>query len=1435
MSRRVALAVTAALVASSVGGSVLASPLPAAAAESPSVGATVVVGGGDGWSGPASRARLGNSGRLALASDGATYVVSDSSLLRVDPSKDAVSVVSLPDGSPALDVSFWGSSMYVLTGSGLERLEGTTWQRMWTGQGRAVSVGFGGVAWVATSSGVIRVTGAGTASTVPGTSVMDASDIAASSAAETAYVLDHADQRHGIYEVTASGVGARVAGTGYRSDSLLEGVPATQASMEAVGSFDLDGNTITVSSGEYRRLASFPIGGTVHVVAQGDYSYTAVATRGGAVVATQGQQTAQVVRVSGTTTTRILGQDPAQPWSPDGVRAADAYTDAVRGSAPIDGTRLVFTTASGRVREVTADGTLRTRADLPTPLTNGGKVAVGGDGTAYLVNDSGRVVKVTAAGSVATLAIPATATDVEVLSDGRLVVADAAGKQLLVATPDGSSAKRLAALTSSPTDLGLDSEGVLVADEGLRRVALDGTVTTLLSGGQPTAAAKGRDGLWAGKLHAPDTSAVVLAPDGGIRALRAVYSTGRQVQADATGAMLVADDTSVSRVTDGGTAPARTAPAVTAAPGEGRVTLTPSGGGPTPPWVIRAKRGTEPPRDMWDGVPAGPSTTVFRVGDDLIPPGEQWTFAVFEAYYSDAGNSVVVQSYTPAGVVTSAAEVDPTPPPLVGAQVRADHVTIQITYTDPNASTDGGALDFDHTVVRYAVGSTPPATPLDGTGIAVDGPAGTHAVAIPDPVRGQTYAVSIFAFDLRGNYSRWTALTELDFNAPPPPTDVVVQPSYRQATVTFTPPTTDDYTGVLYVVAPGTVAPAIPDPPMSTGTSGGSVVLTGLKMDTEYTVSLASRDLVGNISDPVPVTFRTLLDDVPPEPVTGLVATGGSYSISASWTKPTAIDVASVVVDLVSPETGASTPCPSLGPGGASCTWRVMGGATRVVRARAKDVNGNLSSAVEATATSDPDTNGTPSVPQPVTWTATDPTHGTVRFPRPTMPDFVSAWYALFPAGETTGAVGSGTFSTRLATVAESVTLPDADQTYDLVISIRDLNGNVGRYTVPGVHGGPDPSGRPTAPGGVRVTAPVDNTIKVQWSAPADWAAPVDEWAATATSADGSTVRTVRVPGTATNLGFGDLPGRQTWTVRVHGVNSAGEGTWSLPQDVLVGDSTAPAAPGSLKVSPSYDTATVSWARPSAFDLSKVVVVRRDRTTGQAVTIHSGLGTSARSTGLVARRAYTYEARSYDVLGNVSLPSTAGASQSATSLVLPASVRYGTSARGTGMLTYAGKPLASRSVSVFAQPVGSTTWSRVSSVVTTSTGAFAYTVKPSKNTRYRVGYAGAGTVGGSYSSIRTVAVAPSVTIAGSRTSLYLGGTVTFGTKVGPSHSGRAVVLQRWNGKAWQTVATRTLSSTSTASVAVRPPARGYSSYRWYIAAHTDHAAAVSPTFKVLVR
>lgn len=1402
----------------------------------PSTGSSgVVVGGGEGLSGPASRAMVGYAGHLALEPDGSVLVVASGALLRVDPASDRVSVVEQYDAAQehgAVDVAMLGTTTFLLTSWGLDRIDGAGQRRrLWTGRGNAVDVGADGVAWVASDYNVTRVLADGTATAVPGTDAMDASDIAVSDSGSTAYVLDHAPQRHGIYEVTAAGVGARVAGTGYRDDSLRDGRLATEASMESVHGISFDAGIFTVASGEYQLLATFPIGGVVSVRSTGSYG-AGVDSVGGTTVAVQGPTGDAVVRLRAAGATRILGADPTQPWSPDGIRASDAYTGALRGAAPIDSTRLVFVTAGGMVREVDADGRLRTRATLP-PITTRGKVAAAPDGTAYVINDSGRVVRVPAIGSAQVLPIVATATDVEVLPDGRLAVADSASARILLAQPDGTGVTVLTGLTGAPTDLGVDDTSILVADDGLRRVGLDGSAATLLTGGRPTAALRARDGIWTGQLHSPNTSAMVLHPGGGLGALRAVYNTWRQAQAVAGGDVLVTRDDSVLRVTNGAAAPEQAGPAATATPGEGRVTLTTGELNTAQGIFIRAKRGTEPPRDMWDGEMAGTSNTVFRIGGELVVPGEQWTFAVFTSFYSEAAPNTVVASWTTPAVVTAAAGPDTTPPPLpTEPRLYTDHEQIRLTYYDPSAWQDQLALDFDHTVVRYSVGSTPPATPTDGTGLDAGPGTSNHGVTVPNPVRGRDYGLSIFALDFRGNFSRWSAVTQLDYQPPGTVTDVAVTPSYRSARVRFTGPTDEDYRGVAFTIAEGEGVPTPPSEDAFFTTS--EVAPGGLAMDTTYTIGLWTRDWAGNVSAPVTRTFRTLLDATPPGPVSGLTATGGSYSFTASWTNPTDSDLAGPVAELVDPATGTASACPILNSTRTSCTWRLKGDATRTVRVRAKDVNGNLSAPVEATATTLPDSNGTPSIPEPVTWSADNPTNITVRFPKPTYVDLASLWYVLRPGGEPmASSLATGSLSSTTSTIAKSITLPDPSQTYDLYLYVTDLNGNRGEKVLTGIHGGPDPAGRPSMPSNISVTSPRDNTIKVTWST-SEWSAPVTEWLATATSADGSTVPTVRVPGTSTNLGIGDLPGRQSWSVRLYGVNDLGSGTSSLAQTVLVGDATAPAPVTALVSAPAYDTATLRWTNPGAFDLAKVVVLRRDRTSGALAMLYSGTGTTARSTSLVSGRSYTYEIRSYDALGNVSLPATLTTTQSAATLSVATTVRYGSTVRASGVLSLSGKALTGRTVGVFAQRVGTTTWSKIGSTTTSSTGTFAFSAKPTVNMRYRVGYAGASATGGSYSPVRTVIVAPVTNIRANRTSLYLGSSVTLSTTISPNHAGRLVALQRWSGTRWVTITSRTLSSTSAASATIKPTVRGYNSYRWYLPAHTDHGNSVSATLKVRV-
>ncbi|WP_270889534.1 hypothetical protein [Pedococcus sp. 5OH_020] len=1400
----------------------------------------VVVGGGPGWSGPASRAQAGYVERLTLAPDGSVLVVNSDDLLRVDPVRDHVTVVETFDPDlqhGALDVAVHDGTTYLLTRWGVDRLDALGARSRLLTQSQdpdnAIAVGADGVVWVAGSNFVERILPDGSSSVVPGTTAMRISDIVVTADGTTAYVLDHAEQRDGIYRVSESGVGERVAGTGSPSDGLKSGgQPATNTSMASVGRISLDGNTLTVSSREYQMVGTFPIGGVVSVTSRGAYAGPVDSREGATVAVLRPDIGDQVVRLTPTSSSRLLGVDPAQNWSPDGVLAAEGFTGSLRGAAPIDDTRLVFATASGMVREVDADGRLHTRVTLP-PLTTRGKVAAAPDGTAYVVNDAGRVVRVPVSGPALVLPISATASDVEVLPDGRLAIADAADARVVVTQPDGTAAVSLAGFAAPPTDLGLDGSSLLVANDGLRRVGLGGSIDTLLTGGHPTSALRARDGIWTGRLHAPDTAAMVLHPGGGLGALRAMYDLGRQAQADESGDVLVTSGATVVRVTDGAGVPEAAAPQITATPGEGRVTL--GGMDPFQPYgyIVRAKRGSQPPRDLWDGEFAGASATVFQIGGTLLVPGEQWTFAVFESYAVDAGPNTAAISWTPGSVATAAAAPDTTPPPLpTDRRLYTDHEQVRLTYQDPSAWWDDTAIDFDHTVVLYSVGTTPPLTPVQGVGLDVGPGTGLHDVSVPNPVRGQDYGLSVFSLDFRGNYSRWSTVARLDFDPPGVVTDVSVSPAFRSAVVTFTPPTDDDYRGVAFTIAPGDTPAALPgDASFFTTTE---LRPGNLAMGSTYTISIWTQDRVGNVSVPVTRTFRTLLDATPPGAVTGLTAEGGSYSVTARWTNPSDADLAVAVAELVDPATGATTACPSLGADKASCAWRIKGDATRTVRVRAKDVNDNLSDPSEVTVTTLPDSNGTPSVPEPVTWTADGPTNVTVRLPKPDYVDLSSFSYSLRPSGQPTApSLRLGTLMTSASSIAKSISLPDSGDEYDLFLNIYDLNGNHGEKVLVGVHGGAASNGRPSPPSDLTVTTPHDNTVDATWRT-SPWSNPVTEWVATATSGDGLVLRTVRLPGTTTHVSFGDLPGRQSWSIAVYGNNGAGSGTAGAAQGVLVGDSTAPPRVTALASTPAYDTATLRWTNPSAFDFAKVVVARTDLTTGTGVTLYSGTGVTASSTGLVAGRRYTYNVRSFDALGNVSLPTALTTTQTAASLIVPSTIRYGSSVRASGALTLSGKVLTGRAVNLYAQKLGATTWSRVASTTTSSTGTFALTAKPTVNTRYRVGYAGSGTTGGSYSVARTVSVAPVTSITASRTSLGLGGTVSLTISVSPNHAGRVVSLQRWSGTRWVTLTTRTLGSSSTASATIKPTTRGYSSYRWYLPAHTDHSGSVSVTLKVRV-
>jgi hypothetical protein len=674
----------------------------------------------------------------------------------------------------------------------------------------------------------------------------------------------------------------------------------------------------------------------------------------------------------------------------------------IRGAAALPDGTVVYTTDDGWVTERAANGTLRTRTYL-TPLHTRGKVALGPDGTAYVVTDAGAIARVPASGVGDTLTFNAVITDVEVEAAGTLLVADARYKRVLRVPAGGGTGTVVASFTSVPQDLGMDGTSVLVADSGLRQVGAGGTVSTLLTGGRPTAAARSSQGIWTN----PDSSwgLSVLAADGALRAVRADNADApvAQVQAVGNGTVLVSGGHSVRLVTDAGLPDVRPF-ALSAAPGEGRVTLT---------WddtdgravTVMAKQGSVPPRDRWDGMPVGYETigaaaavdhehVVLRIGQHVLQEGEQWSFAAFAQQSDMLSERMSVESWSARATAMSVVHADTTPPePPYDPTVSANRTTIHLAWSDL------ASLDFDHSIVRMALGTTPPVTPEEGIEIGRGTTGSSQSVYVPDPVPGQDYALSIFSVDLHGNYARWSTVARLDVEAPAPVADLRVTPQYLAGKVSGTRPADADFDRLQYAIALGSEVPS---------RAGADVQptpdfwLRGLTMGTEYTLAVWSLDRNGNASEPAVVRFTTLLDTQAPAPVTDLTVTGGDYRLTAAWTPPADADLAEITARLTDDETGAVSTVRLAGTATGRTWQRLPGGRSYTVTVTAIDEHGLVSAVSTATGVTDPDADGAPPAIDVAAVSVTPASSVSVRvqLAEPSFPDFKAAAYAVLPLGE---------------------------------------------------------------------------------------------------------------------------------------------------------------------------------------------------------------------------------------------------------------------------------------------------------------------------------------------------------------------------------------------------------------------------------------------------
>ena len=518
--------------------------------------------------------------------------------------------------------------------------------------------------WAATARQVLRILTDGTVEdATPAEQFARLTDLAVASDGTTAYVLERPRPLGRLPRDKCRRRRARRRHPRAQRHTAHGLLAATSASTESVRSITTDGSTIAMSSPEYQRVVRFPIGGTITQVLDG-YAAESVTMLGADLAVGINATPAhhwRLDRVSaaGTVRGRLLGLDPAAPWSPDGVRADDAEVGEVRGSAALPSGLTVFTTRAGLVREVALDGRLHTRASLAPLATRKGRHRHGRHG---LRRHGCRHARPR---------VPASwSGDHGARRGGRHGCRGATRRHARRRRRQWRARGRGA---SGRVDPGVLATGLSADRPRARRGCrarrrgrrASGHVRRSGRHGAHRGRSLGRCGGERGRVdharHLIRRGARLLVSSGAMLPVRADFAPASQVQA-VDGDALIAGGGTVRLVTDPGL-PAPAEPlAVTATPGGGRITLH-SDESLVQQVTIMAKRGTTPPADRWDGVVVRQEQPVLTIGDEPLRAGEVWSFAIFPWVQVSAGEALSVMVQGAPTTVTAAALTDTTPPP----------------------------------------------------------------------------------------------------------------------------------------------------------------------------------------------------------------------------------------------------------------------------------------------------------------------------------------------------------------------------------------------------------------------------------------------------------------------------------------------------------------------------------------------------------------------------------------------------------------------------------------------------------------------------------------------------------------------------------------------------------------------------------------------------
>ncbi len=254
-----------------------------------------------------------------------------------------------------------------------------------------------------------------------------------------------------------------------------------------------------------------------------------------------------------------------------------------------------------------------------------------------------------------------------------------------------------------------------------------------------------------------------------------------------------------------------------------------------------------------------------------------------------------------------------------------------------------------------------------------------------------------------------------------------------------------------------------------------------------------------------------------------------------------------------------------------------------------------------------------------------------------------------------------------------------------------------------------------------------------------------------------------------------------------------------------------PATPTGLKTADSSSYITLRWSRNTEVDLAGYNVYRSDSPTGTFVKLNGSLLTSPFLADQNAPKGTIsyYRVTAIDNLGNESLPVRGNAAATtASSMELSASpsvLKFGSATVLSGKLSSNGKALAGRQV-IFEQKVtGASNYIVVARRNTGDDGSFRLGGrKPSKNTYFRVRFAGERTIANSMAT-RYVKVRAKVSLERPRDTRPNRRVDITGT-VDTAKSGRVNIVIRRNGKVIHRQTTRLVDSTYRS--AYKPTLRG---------------------------